>query len=100
MSVLEACAYGKPTLISTARNLLEGKLAEATLECQPNVSDIKANLQGLLSMCDGDRKRMGQKARELTIEKFTWPVVSAQMVAVYRWLIDPTSTPPNAVQFN
>ena len=100
MSVLEAWAYAKPTLITTACNLPEGKLANATLECAPTASDTKESLQKLLSMSDVDRKRMGQKARELTIEKFTWPVVSAQMMAVYRWLIDPTSTPPDTVRFN
>ena len=100
MSVLEAWAYAKPTLITTACNLPEGKLANATLECAPTASDTKESLQKLLSMSDVDRERMGQKARELTIDKFTWPVVSAQMMAVYRWLIDPTSTPPDTVRFN
>ena len=99
MSVLEAWSYALPTLITTACNLPEGCESKATIQCEPNESSIQQGLYKLLTLDDTEYQLMGTRARTLTEEKFSWPVVSNQMIEVYRWLLKETP-PPNTVQFN
>lgn len=99
MSVLEAWSYALPTLITTACNLPEGHKFNATIQCEPNESSIQKGLYELLTLNDTECQMMGKRARALTEERFCWPVVSAQMIEVYRWLLKETAA-PNTVQFN
>ena len=99
MSVLEAWSYALPTLITSACNLPEGLQFRTTIECEPNELSIKKGLHELLTLDDRERQLMGKRARTLTEEKFNWPVVSAQMHEVYRWLLNETP-PPQTVRFD
>ena len=93
MSVLEAWSYARPTLITTACNLPEGKQTDATIQCEPNELDIRHGLRKLFIMNAEERQQLGQRARKLTTNRFTWPIVTSQMIDVYRWMLDRTAPP-------
>ena len=99
MSVLEAWSYELPTLITSACNLPEGCEFKATLQCESNELSIQMGLEALLTLDAVECQKMGKQARKLTEEKFSWPVVSAQMNDVYRWLLKETP-PPQTVRFD
>ena len=99
MSVLEAWSYARPTLITTACNLPEGQLSQATVECEPNEQSIQTGLESLFGLDEPARCEMGLSARELTEQKFAWPVVSTQMIEVYQWLLGEAPPPKRSVFF-
>lgn len=87
MAVLEAWSYGMPTLITEACNLPEGKSTSATVQCESGVEGIRQGLVDLFSLCHAEQIAMGARARSLVEEKFTWPIVAAEMKHVYNWLL-------------
>jgi len=93
MSVLEAWSYSKASLITSACNLPEGKKYGAAIECEPDKDSLLHSLDELLSITDDARAEMGENARKLVEEKFSWPVVSKQMLEVYSWLLGRGSAP-------
>lgn len=99
MSVLEAWSYAKPALITSACNLPEGVRENAVIECEPNTESIEQGLRTLLSMEAGALRSMGQRAHRLVESKFTWPIVSAQMLEVYEWLLGRRGV-PDSVRFS
>jgi poly(glycerol-phosphate) alpha-glucosyltransferase len=86
MVLLEAWACGKPVLMTPQCNLPEGLEAGAALSIEPQEDSILAGLTELLTMDDASRERMGVKGRALVERRFAWPVISAEMASVYRWL--------------
>jgi glycosyltransferase involved in cell wall biosynthesis len=82
MVVLEAMAAGLPVIVSPGCNLPEVAQHGAGLEVEPEVSPLSAALRDLLS--NGERRRaMGQAARVLVRQHFTWDIVAAQLEQVY-----------------
>jgi poly(glycerol-phosphate) alpha-glucosyltransferase len=67
-------------------NLPEGFEAEAALRIEPEEESVFQGLTNLLAMEDAERERMGANGRALVQERFAWPVIAAEMAAVYRWL--------------
>ncbi len=98
MSVLEAWSYAKPTLITSACNLPEGVREKASLECESNVDSMREGLRTLFSMEAAATQSMGQRARRLVESKFTWSIVSDQMMEVYEWLLGRREA-PDSVRF-
>jgi poly(glycerol-phosphate) alpha-glucosyltransferase len=86
MVLLEAWAYGKPVLMTPQCNLPEGFEAGAALRIEPEEESILGGLTNFLAMEDTERERMGANGRALVQERFAWPVITAEMAAVYRWL--------------
>ena len=86
MVLLEAWACGKPVLMTPQCNLPEGFEAEAALRIEPEEESVFQGLTNLLAMEDAERERMGANGRALVRERFAWPVIAAEMAAVYRWL--------------
>jgi len=86
MVLLEAWAYGKPVLMTPQCNLPEGFEAGAALRIEPQEESILAGLTDFLAMDEAQRKRMGAKGRALALQRFSWPVIAADMAGVYRWL--------------
>lgn len=82
MAVLEALSAGLPVIISPGCNLPEVGDAEAGLIVEPQVEPLAQALRHLL-MDEAQRQRMGQNARVLVAERFTWGAVAAQLDAVY-----------------
>ncbi len=86
MSLLEAWAHGKPVLMTPQCNLPQGYEVGAAMRIDSDQESIKAALLHFMALDDADRQRMGARGRELVAKCFSWPVVSAEMAGVYRWL--------------
>jgi len=84
--VLEAWSHGKPVLMTAACNLPEGFEAGAAMPIEPSAESIHESIEALIAMDDAGREQMGANGKALVTEKFSWPVVAAEMADVYRWL--------------
>lgn len=87
MVVLEAWAYAKPVLMTLECNLPEGFQAGAAVPMAATESGVAGGLRELFAMSAGDRAAMGQRARSLVEQRFTWPRVAGQMEEVYAWTL-------------
>lgn len=99
MAVLEAWSYRKPVLMTPQCNLPEGTAASAAIEVEPQVETLAAGLGTLLDATDAERMRMGERGWDLVNQKFTWPTVATEMLAVYGWLVGGGAAPAS-VQLN
>lgn len=82
MALLEALAAGLPALIAPEMHLPEIAEAGAGVIVARDPAEIAAALAHLLTQPD-ERAAMGEAARRLVRERFTWAAVAAQMGAVY-----------------
>jgi glycosyltransferase involved in cell wall biosynthesis len=82
MSILEAMACGLPPVITRGCNFDEVGASGAGIVVDGGADALA---DALLKFCtDSDARRSSAlKARELVVEKFTWPVVARQMLAIY-----------------
>lgn len=94
MSVLEAWAYGLPVLMTPECHLPEGFTRGAALEIRSGEEggpgsdfSFQEGLRVLLVMSDRERALMGARGRKLVEEKFTWPKIASQMLALYEDLL-------------
>jgi len=82
MVVLEAAAHKLPSLISTECNFPQLAEVGGAISCKPEFDDVKKALTQLLSLPDDERKEMGQRARQLIQEKYTWASISTTLLNV------------------
>jgi len=87
MVVLEAWANSKPVIMTPECNLPEGFQTGAALKVEATVAGLIAGLDGLQRMTDRDRMAMGNRARDLVVEKFTWSRVGQQLQSVQEWIL-------------
>jgi glycosyltransferase involved in cell wall biosynthesis len=99
MAVLEAWSYGLPVAITPECNLPEGFAAGAALPMQANEGGVAAALTALFAMKEADMREMGARGRRLVQEHFTWQHVTAQLLAVYRWILN-GAPQPDCVRLN
>jgi len=86
-AVLEAWASGLPVIMTAACNIPAGFSTGAALRVEPDGSSIARGLLELFSMDDAQRQAMGTKGRKLVEERYRWPIIAAQMKAVYEWML-------------
>lgn len=86
MVVLEAMAAGLPVIVSPGCNLPEVAQTGAGLEVEAMVQPLTAALQSLLPDA-ARRTQMGQAARVLVEERFTWDKIAKQLEILYDQLI-------------
>ena len=96
MAVLEAMAWGLPALVSRPCNL-DVEAPGAGLLCEPEEGSVAERLRALLSLSDDERRAMGSRGRAEVERRYTWPVVAAQFVQVYQWLLG-GGAPPATVE--
>lgn len=82
MVVLEAMAAGLPVIVSPGCNLPEVAQNGAGLEVDVAVEPLAAALRALLPDA-ARRAAMGEAARALVHQRFTWDAVAAQLEGVY-----------------
>ena len=93
MAVLEAFAYGIPAILTDACNLPDAFQGEAALRVTPEPGAIADGLALLFEMPDAERRHMGEAARALVTERYTWDQAGARMRDVYNWLAGRQSQP-------
>lgn len=87
MVVLEAWAHGLPVVKTPQCNLPEGFASCAAIKVEPVVDSIAEGLMSLFTLPDQKRLAMGMQGRRMVEERFTWPRIAEQMLAVYRWVL-------------
>lgn len=87
MAILEAWACCKPVIMTPQCNLPEGFEAGAAICVEPEKESIGEGLAGFMALDDARRELMGAKGRALVEQRYSWPVISREMAAVYRWLV-------------
>ena len=98
MAVLEAWAAGKAVLMTQECNLPEGFEAGAAIRIEADEESMARELTNFMLLEPGEREAMGTKGRELVREKYSWPVIAAEMGAVYRWVAGSGPKPPCVVE--
>jgi poly(glycerol-phosphate) alpha-glucosyltransferase len=88
MTLLEAWAYGKPVLMTPQCNLPEGFEAGAAVRIEATEESITRRVTQFMTMDDEERRQMGANGRALVSRKYAWPVIAAEMGAVYKWLAE------------
>ncbi len=83
MAALEAMEAGLPVLLSPGCNLDAAEAAGAGFVVEPTAEAFAEKLRLLLTN-DETRKRMGEDARALAEERFSWRGVAERLEAVYR----------------
>jgi glycosyltransferase involved in cell wall biosynthesis len=95
MSVLEGMASGLPCVITSACNFPEAAAAQAAYVVETNADEIANALMKCLSNPQQARA-MGDRARQLIFEQYTWDRVVIKMIEVYNCVID--KKPPPELQ--
>lgn len=86
MAALEAMACGLPVLLSPGCNLPEVAECHAGIIVEPQADLLAEALNTLLSDT-ALRQKMGQAARQLVEERFTWEQIARQYVSLYSALL-------------
>lgn len=87
MAVLEAWAYGLPTLMTDECNLPEGFLAGAAQRLRHGDHSMAIDLRDFLSMDRARADQMSKSARRLVDDKFHWSKVARMHIDLYRRLV-------------
>ncbi len=87
MVILEAWAYRKPVLMTPECNLPEGFSFHAAMRIDPTTDSIVKGLNQLIEMTPLERQAMGKNGLALVRERFAWPKVASEMMAVYGWML-------------
>jgi glycosyltransferase involved in cell wall biosynthesis len=83
MAVLEAMAAGLPPILTPGCNLPEAAEAGAGILVEPEIESLANALRDLLANPSLSRE-MGERARALVRERFTWQRVAEQIEGVYQ----------------
>jgi glycosyltransferase involved in cell wall biosynthesis len=82
VAILEALAAKTAVLISPGCHFEEVETAGAGIVCEATVPALEVELSNLLS--DPDRlKEMAAKGYDLVMDKYTWSVITEQLIAAY-----------------
>lgn len=87
MTILEAWAYGLPTIQTEFCNLPEGFTVDAAVQIAPDAESIAQGLNRLTSLPYSTLSEMGLRGRSLVERKFTWTEVADRTKELYEHLI-------------
>jgi glycosyltransferase involved in cell wall biosynthesis len=82
MSVLEGMASGLPCVITTGCNFSEAASAQAAYVVDVNAEELADALTKCLQNPQ-QAKQMGNRARQLVFENYTWERVASQLIEIY-----------------
>ena len=95
--ILEAWAYRQAVLMTPECNLPEGFHAGAAVEMAARPGSIADALVGFFALSDERRRAMGERGRQLAAERFRWPTIVGEMLAVYRWVLGGGPKPQSVI---
>lgn len=86
MAVLEAWSHRLPALLTDACNLPSGFEVGAARRIGATATSIAGGIRDVIRTEAATRTTMGEAGRRLVEDRFSWPKVAGDMVAVYRWV--------------
>lgn len=90
MSILEAWAYGLPTIMTPYCNLPIGFESNSAIKIGTSPDEIKDGILKFLTLQEEEVRRMSMNATELVKESFTWKAIAQTTVNLYDELIQST----------
>lgn len=94
MAALEAMSWGLPCLLSAACNLPEAFGCGAAWPASADVPQLLPVLRQWAGASPGQLSAMGAAGRQLAAQRFSWPAIASQTIALYSWLISGGAPPP------
>lgn len=85
MAVMEAWANALPVFMTRECNIPEGFDVGAAIEVTTDSDVLAARMAEHLPR--SDLNSIGEAGRTLVAERFSWPMVAAQLLDVYRWVL-------------
>lgn len=94
IAALNAMAFSKPSLITPGCNIPNSFSTKSAIEIQANKDSIILGIIKLLSMSNEEKSLMGENARKLVEENFSWKFISLQIIDIYKWIQSRKLTEP------
>jgi glycosyltransferase involved in cell wall biosynthesis len=93
VSAAEALAAGVPVITTKGTPWEELRTRKCGWWIDIGVEPLAAALRDAISLSDQERHEMGQRGRRLVQEKYSWPQIGRDMLAVYQWVLGKGSQP-------
>jgi glycosyltransferase involved in cell wall biosynthesis len=87
VATLEALTMGVPCVVTDACHLPEIRLSSAGWEVTPDKTELSRTLRKVLRLRGPELQTIGANAASLARQRFSWPIVSAQMAELYDWAL-------------
>ncbi|ACU90627.1 glycosyltransferase [Desulfomicrobium baculatum] len=94
--IAEALACGLPVITTTATPWKELETYNCGWWIGVGVDPLVESLLEAISISDTKRQSMGSIGRQLVENKYSWPMISENMISVYEWVLGGGS-PPSCV---
>lgn len=97
ISVAEALAHGVPSVVFQGAPWSGLETHQAGWWIPPGLESLQETLSTAMSLPDDAREQMGVAGRRWMQSEFDWTVIGRRMAAVYQWLVDGGTVPPDVV---
>ncbi len=94
IAVAEALAAGIPVMTTVCTPWSDIERYRCGWRIDTGVEPLYSKLIEALSLQEEQRTEMGHRGRRLIERKFSWRIITGQMVELYRWLLGNSSRPP------
>lgn len=98
IAVAEALAYGLPVITTTGAPWEDLVTYNCGWWVTPGVTGISAALEAAVKTDAGDLRLMGQRGRDLVIDKCSWDSIGATALEVGSWILNQELTKPVAIR--
>lgn len=85
--VLEALAYGVPTIATKGAPWAELESERCGLWVEQGVEPLRTALQKMMELSDAERAEMGARGRRLAATRYQWPAVAETLLACYKAVV-------------
>jgi len=87
IAVAEALAAEMPVITTTGAPWEELRTRQCGWWIDIGAKPLAATLREAISLSDQERYEMGRRGRRLVEEKYSWPKIGREMLAVYQWVL-------------
>ncbi len=87
IAIAEALAAGVPVITTTETPWEELRERRCGWWIDLGIASLAAALREATSLSDQERGEMGRRGRRLVEEKYSWPQIGRDMLAVYQWVL-------------
>jgi glycosyltransferase involved in cell wall biosynthesis len=86
VAALEAMGVGLPVILTRHCHMPEVRRLDAGWEIEATTPALTLALEEMLANSSAANAAIGGRARRLVCDRYSWPVVAAQMADLYRWV--------------